>query len=57
MVGLKVAVAAAACVVSTAAVDITVKASGGNSTIHKGQPYGYGFLHEVSKPRVSIHQS
>lgn len=49
MVVLSHAIAAAAVVVAqVAAVDIVVKATGGNETGKFGHPFGYGFLHEVS---------
>lgn len=39
----------AACIASTSAVHIEVALSGGNVTGKFGHPYGYGFLHEVSR--------
>ncbi|KAF1968451.1 alpha-L-arabinofuranosidase [Bimuria novae-zelandiae CBS 107.79] len=46
MVGLRLAVAVAAVAAQAVAVDIVVKASGGNETGKFGHPFGYGFLHE-----------
>ena len=48
MVGLTHAFAAAALAAQAVAVDVIVKASGGNETGKFGHPFGYGFLHEVS---------
>lgn len=46
MVSLKSAILAATYAVSAAAVDVSIKASGGNAT----SGHQYGFLHEVCAP-------
>ena len=51
MAGLKSVLLAAVAAASLAsAVDISVKATGGNET----RAYQYGFLHEVKKPDISF---
>ena len=51
MVFLGKALAAASCVSSALGLDIIVKSAGGNVTGKFDHPYGYGFLHEVSRDR------